>query len=97
MGGIGKSQRRGTSVSQVSKGDSGGINFYRGKARKLVPTPWRRNGEVKVVKPGAKTMTGEEWLIKFKQEIPTWSQGDRTALGFERVYLEAAKKVAGLE
>lgn len=40
-------------------------------------------------------MTGEEWLARFEQEIPTWSQGDRTALGFERVYLEAAKRVSG--
>jgi hypothetical protein len=42
-------------------------------------------------------MTSQEWLEKFQKEIPTWSKGDRTALRFERTYLEAAKRVAGVQ
>ena len=42
-------------------------------------------------------ITAEEWLAKFQKEIPTWSKGDNTALGFERIYLEAAKRVAGVK
>jgi len=42
-------------------------------------------------------MTGQEWFDAFLQECPSWSEADTTAKSFEKVYINVAKKVSGVE
>jgi len=42
-------------------------------------------------------MSGQEWFDAFLQESPSWSELDTTAKSFEKVYINVAKKVSGVE